>query len=233
MSISKTFSVDVRRSLPALRVWLPSLLLLTVAAIVFIDLAGDVWLNDGFAWDAPLMLAVHRFGSPGLDGTMIAITQLGTYGAVLVAVSVSAWLWRTKDRLHVWTLVFSFVGAVVINLALKALFARPRPTVFPPLMVEHSYSFPSGHTIGAVGLYGFLALLLWHNRYWLRGILVGLVIPLVALSRVYLGVHYPSDVLGALAVGTLWLAVVWLVHLRFHRRADAAGVSSCLRSPIV
>lgn len=208
-----------RQFLHALRVWLPALLLVTAATAVFIDLAGNVWLREGFGWDIPLMQAIHSYSAPWLDALMIGITHLGTYGAGLTGIGVSLWMWNRHDRMHIWALWISFGGAVVINAALKLLFARPRPTVFPPLMAEISYSFPSGHTIAAVTLYGFLALLLWHNRRWLQGLLVALIIPLVALSRVYLGVHYPSDVLGALAIGILWLAPVWAIHLRFHENA--------------
>ncbi|MBX3051015.1 MAG: phosphatase PAP2 family protein [Caldilineaceae bacterium] len=213
---------NLRKIWPALRAWLPALLLVIAASAIFIDLAGDVWLREGFAWDVPLILAIHAYSAPWLDAVMIAITQLGMYGAGLAALGVSLWMWRRHDRMHVWALWASFGGAVVINTALKILFARPRPTIFPPLMVEHSYSFPSGHTIAATALYGFLTLLLWHNRQRFYAVLVALTIPLVALSRVYLGVHYPSDVLGALAVGIVWLALVWVIHLRFHPKLGEA-----------
>jgi membrane-associated phospholipid phosphatase len=207
---------ELNRIWPALRVWLPGLLLVIAASAIFIDLAGDVWLREGFAWDVPLIVAIHAYSAPWLDGVMLGITHLGTYGASLAAVGVSVWMWRRHDRMHIWALWVSFGGAVVANAALKLLFARPRPTFFPPLMVETDYSFPSGHVIAATALYGFLALLLWHNRQRLYALLVALPIPLVALSRVYLGVHYPSDVLGAFAVGILWLALVWVIYLRFQ-----------------
>jgi len=85
--------------------------------------------------------------------------------------------------------------------------------VFPPLTTETSYSFPSGHAMAAVAVYGVLALLLWQRgkRGW--AVLAGAWVPLVAISRVYLGVHYPSDVLASLALGTIWLIIVWFTHI--------------------
>jgi membrane-associated phospholipid phosphatase len=104
----------------------------------------------------------------------------------------------------------------LLNSLLKLLFARPRPNVFPPLMAETSYSFPSGHTMSAVAVYGLLALLLWQRGQYAWALLPGLWVPLVALSRVYLGVHYPSDVLASLALGTIWLVIVWFTQTRQH-----------------
>jgi undecaprenyl-diphosphatase len=95
-------------------------------------------------------------------------------------------------------------------LLLKLLFARPRPNVFPPLTLETSFSFPSGHTMAAVAFYGLIAILLWRDHHYGWALLPGLWVPLVALSRIYLGVHYPSDVLASLAVGTIWLALILL-----------------------
>ena len=110
----------------------------------------------------------------------------------------------------------SFGGAILLNSVLKLLFARPRPDLFPPLVVEHSFSFPSGHTMSAIAFYGLLALILWQRgrRSW--AVLAGLWVPLVALSRVCLGAHYPSDVLASLAIGTIWLVLVWFTHTGQH-----------------
>lgn len=79
-----------------------------------------------------------------------------------------------------------------------------------PLVTVHSYSFPSGHTITAVALYGFIAYLFWMQSHRMLAMFTSIWAGLIAFSRIYLGVHYPSDVLGAIAVGGIWLQLVLL-----------------------
>jgi len=199
--------------------WSLVALLGIIAAVVFFEIAGDVWLQEGFGWDAPIMLAIHSLQTPWLDWFMKMATLTGSYGAVLVMVMAAFWLGRRRCWAELTALLVSVLGAVTINALLKLLFARPRPAVFPPLIVEHTYSFPSGHTITSVALYGFLAILFWRNHHRIWAGLSGLMIALVGFSRIYLGVHYPSDVLGAMALGAVWLLLVmvglaWYHHLR-------------------
>lgn len=203
------------------------LLLALVATGIFIDLAGDVWLREGFTWDVPVMLAIHRLSRPWLDQLMLLITSTGNEAAVVVLGIVVYVFWRRGDKLDALTVLASFVGAVCIDAALKLLFARPRPHVFPPFVSLNTYSFPSGHALTAVALYGLLAILLWRRRHRWWALVSGLWVFLVGFSRVYLGVHYPSDVLGSLTLGTLWLFIVVAGHDGFARRqsehAKAAG----------
>lgn len=181
--------------------------ILLVASFVFVDLAEDVWLNEGFAWDAPLMLALHSTSQRWLDTFFIGVTQTaGKWVIVPLGVTaVTLWL-QQKKPIAVMVLV-SFAGAVGLNTLLKIFFARPRPQIFPPLVVETSFSFPSGHSMSAVAFYGLLSILLWRSQRYFWAVLSGLWVFLVGLSRVYIGVHYPSDVLGSLAVGTIWLVL--------------------------
>jgi membrane-associated phospholipid phosphatase len=108
---------------------------------------------------------------------------------------------------------------------LKAAFARPRPHIIVPLAVEHTASFPSGHTISAAVFYGYLALQAWHRRHQAIAPLIGVWPVLVGMSRIYLGAHYPSDVLASLALGLLFLILMdgirgFLTNpYRFHKVA--------------
>jgi membrane-associated phospholipid phosphatase len=197
-------------------IWLVALGLLLTAVTLFLELAEDVWLNEGFAWDAIVMLGIHRLSQPWLDMVFSLITQTAGGWIVLPVVGTAVWFWRHDQRSKMWLMIASFGGTVLLNSLLKLLFARPRPNVFPPLMAETSYSFPSGHTMSAVAVYGLLALLLWQRGQYAWALLPGLWVPLVALSRVYLGVHYPSDVLASLALGTIWLVIVWFTQTRQH-----------------
>ncbi len=198
------------------RIWLLGLIVVGGASSIFIKLAGEVWEQERLAWDVPIMLAVHQLSTPWLDTLMIGVTWIGFPGAIAVTAVGAIWFWWRGWRAVAIALLASVIGSSLLNMWLKLLFARPRPSVFTPLIAETTYSFPSGHTMGAVSLYGFAAYLLWRQgqRVWAVGaLLFGL---LIAFSRIYLGVHYPSDVIGALAVGVVWLAVV-AAGYRYYR----------------
>ena len=108
-------------------------------------------------------------------------------------------------------------GAPVLTHVFKSIYGRARPTVVPHLDTVASASFPSGHTIASVVFFSTLALLLleYPQRGALRGFLVGyslLIGALVATSRMYLGVHYPSDVAGGALVGAFWVLLIIVAH---------------------
>jgi membrane-associated phospholipid phosphatase len=187
---------------------------------LFIELADDVWRREGFPWDAPSMLAIHRLSRPWLDTTMWWVTQTGSALAVLFLAILVAWLLYERRTPEAVLFPASFFGAVSVNYLLKQVFARPRPEIFPPLVVSHTYSFPSGHTIASASLYGLLAVYLWDEGRKTLALLSAFWILAVAFSRVYLGAHYPSDVLGAMAMGGIWVICVWEVYVRFRRQGD-------------
>lgn len=193
-------------------VWLVTVLVVVAAGNLFFELAEEVWLRAGFAWDAPLMLALHRLSTPWLDTAVRLVTLTGGKLLPVPLAAVLVWLWRSGQRFEAVTLLGSVAGAIGLNLVLKSLFARPRPAVFPPLVIETSYSFPSGHAMAATALYGLVALYLGWRGHVGWGLLMAVWPLLVAASRVYLGVHYPSDVLASLSLGTLWLAGVVAVY---------------------
>lgn len=204
---------DSRRQL---LIWLVAFGLLLAAVIIFLELAEDIWLKEGFSWDAPVMLSVHNLSQPWLDKIFWLITQTGGLWIILPVLGTAFWFWRRDERGMMWLVLVSYGGAVLLNNLLKLLFARARPDLFPPLDVQHSFSFPSGHTMGAIAFYGLLALILWQRGRHGWAVLAGLWVPLVALSRVYLGAHYPSDVLASLAIGTIWLVLVWFLYTGQH-----------------
>ncbi len=107
---------------------------------------------------------------------------------------------------------------MILNQGLKLLFQRPRPELWPPLITEHTYSFPSGHALQGTVLYGASSYLLanrfprWAN--WLYGGAI-LLVGAIGLSRLYLGVHWPLDVLAGWTVGFLWLITcIFLLRLQ-------------------
>jgi len=122
--------------------------------------------------------------------------------------------------------LISFAGAGAINAMLKLVLARPRPALFAPLVSASGFAFPSGHVTAAVSVYGLLAVFLWRQGRRLWAILSGACVFIVAVSRIYLGVHYPSDTMGSLAFGTLWLFVVFAIRDRYASRRAADHVAS-------
>jgi undecaprenyl-diphosphatase len=121
-------------------------------------------------------------------------------------------------------LIVSLIASQIISLLLKYRFDRPRPDVFPPLVVEHTGSFPSGHTLTAVAVYGLISVLLWQRGHRFLSIISGIWVFLIALSRVYLGAHYPSDVLASLALGTILLIIILFIDRRLNESdADEHG----------
>lgn len=158
---------------------------------------------------------VHAHRHPAVTGLMLLITQWHSLpGVALMSAGVAVLLYRRHQTESLWLLLLCVPGIMLLNAVLKLIFQRARPAFDDPLMTLATYSFPSGHTAAATVFYGFIAMLVldgWRDRSagW-RGATVAvavLMVSLVAASRVYLGVHYLSDVLGAVLEGLLWLAL--------------------------
>jgi membrane-associated phospholipid phosphatase len=197
--------------------WALGLIFILGLVAIFTDLTEDIWFREGFTWDAPVILAIHQFSRPWLDTVMRILTQAGEIGAISVALLAAVLFAWKRNYLNTASILISLSGSAALNTLLKFLLKRPRPDLFPPLVVESGFSYPSGHVTASVAVYGFLAVLLWrsHHRGW--AIFSAAWVPVVAISRIYLGVHYPSDTLGALVFASLWLVVVYAVHDQYAR----------------
>jgi undecaprenyl-diphosphatase len=207
---------------PLLLRWLAGLALVTGLAVVFYALAEDVWEQETFAWDATVAHAVHALSTPWLDAGLRVVTETGYAGAVVLIVGLTAWfVWRRR-WLDATTTLVCYTGATVFNLLIKLIFARPRPTLFPPLIVLTDFSFPSGHVTATVASYGLLAVWLWRGQHPAWALLAAAWVPVIAFTRVYLGVHYPSDTLASLAFASLWLMLVFFIRDTYERRRGRA-----------
>ena len=179
----------------------------------------ELLLAQTEAIETKILWQIQQLSHPLLDRVMFAITVLvNPEVAVLVFLITLILLWWR--RAHRETLMFSVVcgGSVILNQGLKLLFQRPRPELWPPLITEHTYSFPSGHALQGTVLYGAISYLLanrfprWAN--WLYGGAI-LLVGAIGLSRLYLGVHWPLDVLAGWTVGFLWLIIcIFLLRLQ-------------------
>lgn len=179
-------------------------------------MALHVQAGDGFAFDAPLLAAVRQWQSPLLDAVFVPITVLGYAGGVIpVSIAlVCVLLLRRQWRLAVFAGV-AMAGTGALNQAIKHAVARARPDVGPVPLPEHTFSFPSAHAMGSMALACVLIALAWPSRRrWPVAGVALLFAVLVGVSRVYLGVHHPSDVLAGWLAGACWVMVVATVVLQ-------------------
>lgn len=174
--------------------------------------------------------AAHQV--PWLRMVMLQVTALGTGVVVMMVVAVAAlFLWLTRHRHSAALLLVTTSVGIVINSMLKGAFHRARPSIFQWGTEVFSSSFPSGHAMSAAIVYGTVAYLAarLQRNHWSRvatAIIAALLILLIAFSRIYLGVHYPSDTLAGMAVGFAWaafcMATLEAIQLIALRRAPQA-----------
>jgi undecaprenyl-diphosphatase len=198
--------------------------LLVAFVWLFVELADEVYEEEGFFFDEPILAWFYGLRTAFFDQLAVGLSTLGDVPAV-VAVSLVATLllWRTSRR-EARFFVFSMAGASLLMLLGKLFFARSRPTLFPEvdLYSVAGASFPSGHATGSVALALTLFLLVRRlaPRWQLPVAVVAFALAFaISLSRLYLQVHYPSDILAGWALGAAW---VLGVHHPFTRgRAHA------------
>lgn len=173
--------------------------------------------------DLHLQSAVHGYSSPALTRVMLELTWIGSPGFLFPSAAlVAAFLWWRRLLRDAGIFATAMMGAGMLIGVLKLYFHRARPDVSWALAEEHSFSFPSGHSIVAVVLYGSLVYLGFPQmrHAWQRVVVsvvaVGLVLG-IGLSRIYLGVHYPSDVAAGYLVGGAWLTTVMLAEWAARR----------------
>jgi membrane-associated phospholipid phosphatase len=190
------------------------------ATIGFVKVASELLEGELDATDRALALAIHHhLGSPVLVRVMIGLTQLGAglgLGAVVTLVVLV--LLRAGHRRSAVILVGDVVAAVLLTNVLKLVFHRARPTLFDEITRPETWSFPSGHSLNAMAVYGGIAAALVVLRIARRAVVIpaaALLILAIGFSRVYLGVHWPFDVLAGFIAGVpLLVATVHLLHTR-------------------
>ena len=182
---------------------------------IFAELADEVHELEQFVFDDPILLKAHAYAGPGMDRFFILISQLGYEGVILIDVLiVLALLLYRRWREAVFAAI-AFSGSALLNLGSKQFFQRDRPSLWESVSPEHTYSFPSGHAMGSMTLAMVVILLAWPTRWrWPALLLAATFALLVGYSRIYLGVHYPSDILGGWMAAIAWVAGVYLLVFR-------------------
>jgi undecaprenyl-diphosphatase len=234
LSVVLAFAGEQRRS--ALNVLWALLLGVALPMVAFLLLAEDVWEREAFDWDTPLLRFFDAHQDASLTMLAKGVTQLGSAGfvALLLLAAISVPLIARLRREAVFLFV-AVAGAGALNVVLKGFFDRPRPEVFPHLVETMTSSFPSGHTMTSAALALAVLFLARRSRYFWLAVPVAFVYAFsVALSRLYLGVHFPSDVVAGWCVSLAWVTIAWLLILgRAGDEADdqTAGAPPPSRSP--
>jgi membrane-associated phospholipid phosphatase len=173
-----------------------------------------------------ILLAIHAFSTPSLDRLFWLSHHMGTFRFwVVVAVLAAVWNWRRGDTAETWLWVGLGLSTLGLIQGIKPLVGRPRPELWPRIVDGTGCSFPSGHALAAVTLFPLLARSLVRarpDRAWIAYGLAFFLALFVSFGRLYLGVHWPTDVLGGWAIGTIQT----LVALRLRRRWDSPVPSS-------
>jgi undecaprenyl-diphosphatase len=188
------------------------LLVLLATAVAFDFITDKVFsTHDIRLADAHAQVVARRLMSPRMTAIMQTISMFGS-GPALVSLSLAviAWLLKVKSHRRLYAFVLSVAGGSLVNLLLKHYYHRARPS--SPLVLAHGYSFPSGHAMEAVCFYGSLAYVIHftiERRRRLRTAAVlacGLAVLAIGASRIYLGVHYFTDVVAGYVAGLFWMA---------------------------
>lgn len=181
-------------------------------------------------FDLPLSAWFHANPNPAVTQLMLLITHWhSTTGVLAMSAVLGIALWRWHRPWWLLALLLSVPGGLLLNVAVKNLVQRARPHFDDPVLTLSTYSFPSGHTAGATLFYGFLTALVFTHpaaRRW-RGPMLAVAVAMVALvglSRIYLGLHYFTDVVGAIVEGLLWLGLCLAgVQALWRQRTGAAA----------
>jgi len=219
-SPTKTIEKEERFGAAFLRRYGLRLLLLFTGVLLplwgFAGLADEVHEGEPLFFDEPVLRLAHDAASAGFNHIFLLFSALGYQWGVVPAdillVLVLAVRRHAREGLFAG---LALSGSALLNLASKQLFARVRPSLWESIAPEVTYSFPSGHAMGSMTLAWVCVLLAWRTS-WRAPVTVAAVgfTSLVGLSRVYLGVHYPSDILAGWTAASVWVVCCFFMVFR-------------------
>jgi undecaprenyl-diphosphatase len=216
-----------------------TILIVAASSFVFLKLVSEMREGETHAVDEAILLALREpndpsnpIGPPWVEAMFRDLTSLGSPVVLaLITIAVVGYLWLERKRGAALFVVLAVVGGALLESLLKLGFARPRPELVSHLVAVNSFSFPSGHATMATITYLTLGVLLAsvqerrRMKLYLLTVAIFLAL-LVGVSRVYLGVHWPTDVLAGWCVGAAWALACWLVATWLQRRGSFEGGGS-------
>ncbi|MBW4602037.1 MAG: phosphatase PAP2 family protein [Calothrix sp. FI2-JRJ7] len=169
--------------------------------------------ETGFPFDVPILLSIHETVNPQLDVFAVTLAKIGspkTLVPVLLLLNLVL-IFSKRWRLSAYLLTAG-LGSATINHAAKVFFHRVRPHLWESTYHKASFAFPSGHAMASFTFAAILIVLAWHTRFTILAFIFGAAfVPGVAWTRLYLGVHFPSDILAGWLVATAWIVGVYAI----------------------
>jgi undecaprenyl-diphosphatase len=189
-----------------------------IALFLFIQVARMVFLNHKEAFDSRAFVFLSHYVTDINTQIMQFFTFLGTHTFLIPAniILISYFLFIKKHKWYSIKIPVISISTVLLMYLLKFIFNRPRP-LMPLLREARGLSFPSGHALNSLAFYGLLIYLVWQNIRnvtirWIFTFILATIILMIGLSRIYLRVHYASDVMAGFAVGIMWLIIaIWII----------------------
>ncbi len=215
--MSLTHNIFARVNRPVGRSTLQHLILafilFCIPVFLFAFIADEVLEGDTLPYDDKILLGIYHHASTSLNHVIVTLTQFGGVGFVLgIAMAVvGVLIWREKWQ-SATQVAAGVLGAGALNLLLKLTFERDRPNLWEHIVTETTYSFPSGHAMLSSALAFSLVAILWHTKWRWTAISIGSIyILVIGFTRLYLGVHYPTDVFAGWLVSFAWVILVGAV----------------------
>lgn len=190
-------------------------IMIILPSLLFAGLADEVHENETLAFDAAVLEGVHREASPAVDIAMKTFTEFGgplLLPAIVLGLTVIL-VYRRRLR-YAFIMFISVTGASALNIILKSIFQRDRPQLWRWIVSENGTSFPSGHTMASSALALSLMVIFWNTKWRWLAVSLGVIYMIgIAFSRIYLGVHYPTDIIASWLVSVAWVStVVWIAY---------------------
>ena len=183
--------------------------------VIFSVLAIEInYFHREFLWDKLILLYIHNYSNSWLNKLAPILTNFGGLKLILFfSFFISLFLFIKKQKRLLTYLITSIFTSAIVNFIIKIFFQRPRPNLWESFYTQPSdFSFPSGHAMGSISLALTLLIIFWGSRWTLLLTILALFYILtIAWTRLYLGVHYPSDILGGWLLGIFWTTLITLL----------------------
>ncbi|HSJ39326.1 MAG TPA: phosphatase PAP2 family protein [Planococcus sp. (in: firmicutes)] len=225
----------------ALTLVLSGLAIAGLFIVLFAELADEVMSQEFGLFDNSIITLILANQSGLMDFIMIFITELGSVwflGALSIVVILALWF-KAKDRWSALFFIIAVGGGGLLTTLLKHFYGRERPSINEAIDAI-GFSFPSGHSMGSLIFYGFIIFLIVRGpqKEWIKwtvSIGLAVLVVLIGISRIYLGAHYPSDVVAGYIAGTIWLllcltALEWITWQTGSDILPVKGLRNILRS---